>query len=1352
MKSLAKVLVKGRIFILLFFILVTITSAVLSRYVTENSDMTKYLPESSLTKAGTDLMNREFKAEDDKSSVLKVMFENLTDSQKTNVLQRLKKLDGISEVTYENTDEYNKEQYTLYILNIKDKADSEAAKDVYTKVKNEFKNFTYVLGGGIANYQTPILPSWILLVVVILVLIILTIMCESFVEPFLFLVCIFMAIIINMGTNVMFSSVSDITIAIAAILQLALSMDYSIMLMERYRQESKLESDKKKAMQNALCKAFQSISGSSVTTIVGLLTLVFMSFTIGRDMGLVLAKGVLLSLLCIFCVLPALILIFDKWIKKTTKKSPIFRLDHLGKGIYKLKTPLCILFVIIFVASYFLQGKLLISYTGTEDTDKITKVFGTSNQLAIVYKNDDEQKIRALYPLLEGNEKIKTVTGYGNTLDKEFTYQEMKKKLSEMDKTFSTDDYLMKLIYYKYFNQNISNTMTIKELIDFLKSNVYNKKEMSDEITEDVKNDIEKLKNFAEADLIIQKRSASNIADVLRMSKADVKNIMVLYRSKQSDTMLTINEFLAFLKNDVQNDDEYSKYIDESAKSSLDELKKYTNHSVNNTPKTADEMAAYLGISKSDVRQLYVYYILKNGTSVTMTMREFAEFVSGSLYDDPNYKDMFDSATKTDIAMILTFSDTQTINREMKAAELSALFGIPQETVQQILLSYYMNRDNGLVLSLPEVYQFLQSDTVKQYLGDMDLSAIRQLEIFIKNENDFNTTKLSKAYLNTVFDSIAPGLVELVYQSAGLPEDASFTPQEFVDTVLQSEALPEESKASLLLLKNVIDATVSGQKLTAAETAELFGIDIVKCYNLYALAAYVNGGTDNWTLTPYKMTEYILGSDTIKGDLDETATRNLSTLKSIMDNTLDNVKFSYEQLSAALGIHSETVKSIYALYDSKTTTHTILPYNFITFLLENQKDETLAGSLNADMVQSLKQLQNILTAVSNKQALSAAGMSDILKFSASDVELLYGLYDFKNGNNTMSLQAFVSFILSDVVNHKDYGASIDDTSKEQLAVLKEIMADSLTKKPYTREQTFSKLQMLSPDIKNDTIKVLYLYYGSDKTYDDNYRLTVQEFIAYLNKDILQDSSLTSFIDNDLRKDIIDAQKSIDDSIKLLVGKEYSRIVLDTKFEYEDEEVFTFISDIRAKLANISDNAYLVGDSTMAYEMSKTFQCEFNFMSILTMIAIFIVVAFAFKSLIIPFVLVLIIQSAVYMTMAAMSFSGTPVYFISILIVQSILMGATIDYAILYTSYYLEHRKSMNVKDAIIQSYNKSINTIITSASILIIATLIVGMNATGIIAKICQTISIGAICATVLILFFVPALIAAIDKWACVRQ
>ena len=115
-------------------------------------------------------------------------------------------------------------------------------------------------------------------------------------------------------------------------------------------------------------------------------------------------------------------------------------------------------------------------------------------------------------------------------------------------------------------------------------------------------------------------------------------------------------------------------------------------------------------------------------------------------------------------------------------------------------------------------------------------------------------------------------------------------------------------------------------------------------------------------------------------------------------------------------------------------------------------------------------------------------------------------------------------------------------------------------------------------------------------------------------------------------------------------------------------------------------------------------------------------------------------------MGILSFTGEKVYFIAILIVQSILMGATIDYAILYTSYYLEHRKTMNIKEAIINSYNKAIHTILTSASILIIVTLIVGNFASAIAARICKTISQGTLCSAILILVLLPAVLAACDK------
>lgn len=201
---------------------------------------------------------------------------------------------------------------------------------------------------------------------------------------------------------------------------------------------------------------------------------------------------------------------------------------------------------------------------------------------------------------------------------------------------------------------------------------------------------------------------------------------------------------------------------------------------------------------------------------------------------------------------------------------------------------------------------------------------------------------------------------------------------------------------------------------------------------------------------------------------------------------------------------------------------------------------------------------------------------------------------------------------------------------------------------------------------------------------------------------------------------------------------------------ESDEVYEFIQKIYDNLEGTE--SYIIGDSLMSYEMSKTFENEFNYISILTMVTIFIVVAFTFKSFTTPLVLVLIIQCAVYMTMGILGMIGEHVYFIALLVVQSILMGATIDYAIVYTSYYIESREKLNVKESVKNAYNKSIHTILTSSSILIIATLLVGKFSSGIVSMLCNTLSQGVLCATVLILIILPATIACLDKFVVKRK
>lgn len=273
------------------------------------------MPADSETRKGLDIMNKEFKTEN--SSDLNVMFKNLAEDERQKVYEKLSSIDGVSSVDYEkDSEEYNKNENTLYVINVDEAEDYEIAKSVYNSVKENFKDCEFYTSGSIANRNMTILPMWIIILAVSICTIILIIMCKSYVEPFLFLACIWIAVLLNNGTNIIFGTVSNITSSISAILQLALSMDYSIMLINRYKQEKENNSDNVEAMKEALYKSFSSISSSSVTTIVGLVTLVFMSFTIGRDLGLVLAKGVILSLLVIFTCLPALILMFDKLITK----------------------------------------------------------------------------------------------------------------------------------------------------------------------------------------------------------------------------------------------------------------------------------------------------------------------------------------------------------------------------------------------------------------------------------------------------------------------------------------------------------------------------------------------------------------------------------------------------------------------------------------------------------------------------------------------------------------------------------------------------------------------------------------------------------------------------------------------------------------------------------------------------------------------------------------------------------------------------------------------------------------------------------------------------------------------------
>ncbi len=211
----------------------------------------------------------------------------------------------------------------------------------------------------LADSQAPIFIA----IAIAIALVVMTFCMESWVEPWVLLAALCMAVVYNMGTNLIFGQISYITQCIAAILQLGVTMDYSVFLIDRFEEEKPKYADKRDAMASAIQGAFLSLSGSSLTTIFGFLALCFMDLSLGKDIGLVMAKGVVFGVLTVTIVLPALVLQCDKIIHKYRHRSFIPKFDKLNNFVINHKKVWVAIFIVLFIPSYIMQSNVNVYYS-----------------------------------------------------------------------------------------------------------------------------------------------------------------------------------------------------------------------------------------------------------------------------------------------------------------------------------------------------------------------------------------------------------------------------------------------------------------------------------------------------------------------------------------------------------------------------------------------------------------------------------------------------------------------------------------------------------------------------------------------------------------------------------------------------------------------------------------------------------------------------------------------------------------------------------------------------------------------------------------------------------------------------
>lgn len=422
---------KAVVLIIAFLLLIPATIGYVSTRI--NYDLLSYLPNSLETVSGQDTMVDEFGM----GAFSMVVVEDMEKKDIVALKEKLKKVNHVEDVIWYDDamditvptemlpDKLREGLFngnaTMMIALFDNTTSADSTMDAITEMRGIVKKQAFISGMSgvvtdIKNLAMAEMPIYVVVAAVLSLLILLLTM-DSLVTPFIFLFGIGMAIVYNMGTNMVFGEISYISQALTAILQLGVTMDYSIFLLESYEANKvRYDGDKNRAMAHAISNTFTSVTSSSVTTIAGFAALCFMTFKLGMDLGLVMAKGVIIGVIVCLTVLPALILCFDKAIDKTTHKNLIPNLDGLSKKIVKGWPVVLVLFLVLlgpamygnsnYEIYYDIAGALPQSLDSAVANKKLEEKFNMNSTHIVLMKNGMASKEKS-----EMLKKIEDVKG-----------------------------------------------------------------------------------------------------------------------------------------------------------------------------------------------------------------------------------------------------------------------------------------------------------------------------------------------------------------------------------------------------------------------------------------------------------------------------------------------------------------------------------------------------------------------------------------------------------------------------------------------------------------------------------------------------------------------------------------------------------------------------------------------------------------------------------------------------------------------------------------------------------------------------------------------------------------------------
>lgn len=436
--TMAKYIIQYKKSIVVIFIVIAIICTVLQFFVAVNYKMTDYLPNDAPSTKTLQLMNEQF---DDAMVNTQVMIKDVNVQEALSMKEKMSVINGVSSIIWlddiidltvplafyeaDIVETYYKDRHALFSFAIKSGEEVPVTDALYELIGED----NAIIGEALATatqqkmaFSETMLAASLLIPIIIIILIIST---NSWMEPVFFLTAIGVSIVINLGTNIFIGEISFVTQSVAPILQLAVSLDYAIFLLHSFSDYRKAGESPEQAMHHAIKRSFPAIAASASTTFFGFIALSFMQFEIGSDLGFNLVKGILLSFITVIVFLPALTLVLYKWIDKTRHKQFIPPFKRIGSFVMKVKFPALIIVAIVIVPAFLAQSKTDFIYgIGDQaetsrpgiDEARVHDVFGKQSEIVLLLPKGHIAREQLLINDLKELPFTKTVVGYAENV------------------------------------------------------------------------------------------------------------------------------------------------------------------------------------------------------------------------------------------------------------------------------------------------------------------------------------------------------------------------------------------------------------------------------------------------------------------------------------------------------------------------------------------------------------------------------------------------------------------------------------------------------------------------------------------------------------------------------------------------------------------------------------------------------------------------------------------------------------------------------------------------------------------------------------------------------------------------